>query len=156
TLIAAGFMDRSGFILDGEPGPPPTLVPSGNGVEGGDFFVDFTLRHDTEALPVTFSPVAPIGDLVYQGSFTDVIANPPGATNTYPVNLAPNQTLTLDLTSDGNLQGSVMVLDPSNNPIASGTAAAKGSELVLQTVPISGGGTYSIVVGGANNTEGLF
>src|SRR5262249_59412337 len=44
TLFAPGFMDRSGFILHGEPGPPPTLVPSGNAVAGGNFFVHFTLR----------------------------------------------------------------------------------------------------------------
>jgi hypothetical protein len=149
-------MDRSGYILDGEPGPPPTLVPSGNGVEGGNFFVDFTLRHATEALPVNFTSVPPVGDLIYQGSFTDAVVNPPGATNTYTVNLAASQTLTLDLTSDGNLQGAIKVLDPSNNTVASATASSKGSEVVLQTAPITGGGTYSIVVGGANNTEGLF
>jgi streptogramin lyase len=156
TLIATGFMDRSGFILDGEPGPPPTLVPSGNGVEGGNFFVHFTLSHGNEALPVTFNSLPPLGDLIYQGSFTDTVVNPPGSTNTYTVNLAANQTLTLDLTSDGNLQGSITVKDPSNNVVGSATASAKGSEVVLQTAPITGGGTYSIVVGGANNTEGLF
>jgi streptogramin lyase len=156
TLIATGFKDRSGFILDGEPGPPPTLVPSGNGVEGGNFFVDFTLTHGTEALPVNFSSVPPLGDLIYQGSFTDAVVNPPGSTNTYTVNLAANQTLTLDLTSDGNLQGAITVKDPSNNVIGTATASSKGSEVVLQTAPITGLGTYSIVVGGANNTEGLF
>jgi streptogramin lyase len=156
TLIAAGFMDRAGFILDGEPGPPPTLVPSGNGVEGGNFFVDFTLSHGTEALPINFSSVAPIGDLIYQGSFTDTVVNPPGTTNSYTVNVAPNQTLTLDLTSDANLQGTVAVFDPSNNQIGSATASSKGGEVLLQTAPITGGGTYTIVVGGANNSEGLF
>jgi streptogramin lyase len=157
TLFAPGFRDRAGYILDGEPHMPrPPSVPTGNGVEGGNFFVDFTLRHGTEALPVNFSPVKPIGDLIYQGSFTDVIANPPGATNTYTVNLAPNQTLTLDLTTDGNLQGSIVVYDPSNHLIASAAASSKGGEVLMQTVPITSGGTYSIVVGGANNTEGLF
>src|SRR5262249_5378945 len=150
TLFAPGFQDRAGYILDGEPHTPrPPSVPTGNGVEGGNFFVDFTLRHGTEALPVNFSSVPPMGDLIYQDSFTDVIAAPPGGTNTYTVNLAANQTLTLDLTSDGSLQGTITVYDPANSAIASATAAAPGSEVVLQTVPIVGGGTYTIVVGGA-------
>jgi streptogramin lyase len=157
TLFAPGFHDRAGYILDGEPHTPrPPSVPTGNGVEGGNFFVDFTLRHATEALPVNFAPVNPIGDLIYQGSFTDVIANPPGATNTYTVNLAPNQTLTLDATTDGNLQGSIAVHDPSNSLIASASASGKGGAILLQTVPITAGGTYTIVVSGVGNTEGLF
>jgi hypothetical protein len=48
--------------------PRPPSVPTGNGQGNTNFFVDFALRHGTEALPVTFSPVAPLGDLVYQGS----------------------------------------------------------------------------------------
>ncbi len=156
TLLAPGFKDRAGYILDGEPGAPPTLVPSGNGVEGGNFFVDFTLRHGTEAAPIAFSPVAPVGDQIYKGSFTDVIANPPATPNTYTVNLAANQTLTLDLTSDANLQGTIAVYDPSNNLIGTATASAQGAEALLQTVPITSGGIYTIDVGGANNTEGLF
>jgi sugar lactone lactonase YvrE len=157
TLFAPGFRDRAGYILDGEPHTPrPPSVPTGNGVEGGNFFVDFTLRHGTEALPVTFGPVAPIGDQIYQGSFKDVVASPAGSTNTYTVSLAPNQTLTLDLTSGASLQGSIAVYDPSNHPVASATATTPGGEVVLQTAPISGGGTYTIVIGGANSTEGLF
>src|SRR5262249_47779661 len=125
TLFAPGFQDRAGYILDGEPHTPrPPSVPTGNGVEGGDFFVDFTLRHGTEALPVTFGPVAPIGDQIYQGSFTDVVASPAGATNSYTVNLAPNQTLTLDLTSGASLQGPITLYDPSNHPISSATATS--------------------------------
>jgi streptogramin lyase len=157
TLIATGFMDRAGFILDGEPGPPPTLVPSGNGVEGGNFFVHFTLRHAaTEALPVNFSSVPPIGDQIYQGSFTDTVVNPPNTPNDYTVNLAPNQTLTLDLMSDANLQGMVQVFDPSHNLVAAATASGQGNEVVLQTAPITGAGIYTIAVSGANGTEGLF
>jgi streptogramin lyase len=157
TLFSPGFADRAGWNLDGSPHTPrPPSVPTGNGLGNTNFFVDFTLRHGTEALPVTFSSVIPIGDLIYQGSFTDVVASPAGATNTYTVNLAPSQTLTLDLTSDGNLQGSIAVYDPSNNLVGSATASGKGAEVVLQTAPISAGGTYSIVVGGANNTLGLF
>jgi streptogramin lyase len=156
TLFAPGFNDRAGYMLDGEPHTPrPPSVPTGDGVEGGNFFVDFTLRHGTEALPVTFAALAPIGDQIYQGSFTDVVASPAGATNTYTVNLAPNQTLTLDLTSDANLQGSVALYDSSHNLVASATAAGKGGEALMQTAPITGG-AYSIVVGGANNTLGLF
>jgi streptogramin lyase len=156
TLFDFGFMDRAGYILDGEPHTPrPPSVPSGNGVEGGNFFVDFTLRHGTEALPINFSPVAPLGDLIYRGSFTDVVV-PNGASNTYTVNLAANQTLSLDLTTDGSLQASVAVYDSGNNLIASGTSAGKGQELVLQTAPIAAGGTYSVVVSGAGGSEGLF
>src|SRR5262249_35705657 len=139
TLLDTGFKDLSGFILDGEPGAPPTLVPSGNGVEGGNFFVDFTLIHGPEALPVSFSSAAPIGDVLYRRSFTDVVV-PAGGSNTYTVHLAPNQTLTLDLTSDGNLQGTVAVYDSSNNLVGTATASAKGGEVLLQALPVTDGG----------------
>ena len=157
TLFSSGFMDQAGYFLDGEPHTPrPPSVPSGNGVEGGDFFVDFTLRHGTVALPVAFAPVNPIGSLIYQGSFADVVASPPNAPNAYTVSLAPHQTLTLDLTSDGNLQGWVAIYDPSNNLIGSAFASGKGGEALLQTAPVVSGGTYTIVVGGLNGTLGLF
>jgi sugar lactone lactonase YvrE len=157
TLFSSGITDLAGYHLDGEPHTPrPPSVPSGNGIEGGDFFVDFTMRPTgSVALPITFSALGQPGTLIYQGSFTDVVA-PNGASNTYTAKLAKQQTITLDLKSDSNLQGRIAIYDPSGNLIDSFSASGKGGEVLLQTEPVLTAGTYKIVVTGVNNTAGLF
>jgi sugar lactone lactonase YvrE len=138
TLFSAGITDRAGY----------NLFP-------GDFAVNFFLVHGTEALPLTFSSVGQPGTLIYQGSFSDVVV-PGGGSNTYTVKLAKSQTLTLDLTSDTNLQGTVALYAPSGNLIDSFSASGKGGEVVLQTEPVATAGTYKVVISGANGTAGLF
>jgi subtilisin family serine protease len=157
TLFSSGITDITGFHLDGEPhSPRPPSVPSGNGVEGGDFFVDFSLdNHDPSPFPTPFQAINPLGSLVYQSSTTQVVS-PGGETDSYTVALDPNQTLTLDLMPDSNLQATVSFYAPNGSLIATGTASAVGSELVLQTEPVLTEGTYKIVVTGANGTPGLY
>ena len=48
------------------------------------------------------------------------------------------------------------MLDPSDNTIGTATAAAAGANVVLETVPITTAGTYSLVVSGSGGTTGNY
>jgi hypothetical protein len=152
-----GFQDLVNFGLDGEPHTPrPPSVPSGEGVEGGNFFVDFILDTETAIpVPVPLQPVNPLGSLVYQGATTGVLA-PGGDTDTFSVNLNAGQTLTLDLVPGSSFQPIVTVLDPNNHQIGTVTGSAAGAEALLQTLPIAKSGVYEIIVQGNNQTFGLY
>src|SRR5207253_2644732 len=67
TLFSSGITDSVGFQLDGEPHTPrPPSVPSGDGVEGGNFFIDFAMDNDGQvAFPTPLQSKAPAGSLVY-------------------------------------------------------------------------------------------
>ncbi len=91
------FVDQVGFFLDGEPLTWP--IPSnesGNGVEGGDFFVDFITDAGTQALPVPLVAVDPVGSLIYQSPFdaNGVIAFA-GDTDEFTIDLDAGQTVTV-------------------------------------------------------------
>jgi streptogramin lyase len=145
TLFSSGIQDLTGYHLDG----------LGDGVPGsGNYVVSFDLNNSKVVFP-SLSALAPLGSLIYQGSTTGVIA-PVGEADAYTVKLAKNQTVTIDLTTDGNLQGSVALYDPSGNLIDSFSASGQGGEVLLQTESAVAGGTYSIVVSGRNSTEGLY
>src|SRR5262249_42117786 len=55
----------------------------------------------------------------------------------------------------GSFQPTVQVLDPASNTIASG-AAGVGVDLVLQTIPLTAAGTYTITLGDAGGATGLY
>jgi hypothetical protein len=152
TLFSAGIHDITGYALDGEPN---ATFPSGDGKEGGDFFVDFSLDDPTIAFPAALTAVNPHGSLIYQGTATEVIA-PGGESDAFTLKLAKNQTLTLDLTGSAGLQAAVALYDSAGNLIDSSTATAAGGEVLLQTDRIVNAGTYKIVVTGANSTAGLY
>jgi hypothetical protein len=156
TLFSNGFEDLVAFHLDGEPHTPrPPSVPSGDGVEGGDFFIDFALDTDTVvAYPTPLSPKAPSGSLIYDPTVTNVIA-PAGDSDQFTLNVNAGQTMTVVVQSP-TLQGTITLTDPNGKQIGSGTASAVGKDAVLQTVPVTVGGTYTLSVGGASGTTGLF
>jgi hypothetical protein len=156
TLFSNGFEDLVAFHLDGEPHVPrPPSVPSGNGVEGGDFFIDFALDSDTPlAYPTPLSPKAPSGSLIYDPTVTNVIA-PAGDSDQFTLNVNAGQTITVVVQS-ATLQGTITLADPSGKQIGSVTAAAAGKDAVLQTISVMVGGTYTLTVAGASGTLGLF
>jgi hypothetical protein len=156
TLFSSGFEDLVAFHLDGEPHlPRPPSVPSGDGVEGGDFFIDFTLDSDTPlAYPTPLSPKTPSGSLIYDPTVTNVIA-PAGDSDQFTLNVNAGQTMTVVVQS-ATLQGTITLADPSGQLIGSVTTTAAGKDAVLQTIPVTVGGTYTLTVGGASGTLGLF
>ncbi|MEO8270975.1 MAG: lectin-like protein, partial [Aureliella sp.] len=82
------FVDQVGLVLDGEP-----PVVSGNGIEGGDYFVSFATDSGTQAL--TLVPVEPLGSLVYTtpADALGLIAFA-GDTDDFTISIDPGQRLT--------------------------------------------------------------
>jgi hypothetical protein len=64
--------------------------------------------------------------------------------------------LTVVMSTDATLTGTITVKDPSNNVIGTATVPASGQTVVLQTAPVATAGTYTIVIGGANGTTGNY
>ncbi|HVX60745.1 MAG TPA: pre-peptidase C-terminal domain-containing protein, partial [Pirellulales bacterium] len=147
------FTDVVGNALDGE---FSGSLPSGDGAAGGDFVVGFNLDPGAEAFPTTFKAVDPAGSLIYDPSMTRTIAYG-GDTDGFTLSVDPDQTLTAVLEPAATLQGTIEVVDPAGNVVATATADAAGDKVVLQSAPVAGGGTYTVVVGGgAGGTTGLY
>jgi hypothetical protein len=163
TLFSGDFAfeDVVGNNLDGEAlaWPIPTHV-SGDGVEGGNFEVDFAMDVGTAAFPTPLTAEPPLGSLIYASSALGAI-NFAGDTDRYTLSLDAGQTMTVSVSPGSPAFGAnplaptVELRDPSNNVIATASAAG-GIEAILQTVPTSMAGTYTITLGGAAGTTGLF
>jgi FG-GAP-like repeat/Bacterial pre-peptidase C-terminal domain/FG-GAP repeat len=155
------FEDVGGNNLDGEAlaWPIPTHV-SGDGVEGGNFEVDFTMDVGTAAYPTPLSPKPPLGSLIHDSSVWGA-TNFAGDTDRYTLSLDAGQTMSVSVRPGSPAFGAnplaptIELRDPSNHVIASATADP-GNEAILQTVPIATAGTYTITLGGAAGTTGLF
>jgi methionine-rich copper-binding protein CopC len=126
-------------------------VGVGNLPFSGTYIVDIT----SAPYPVPVQGQPPAGSLIYDPSVTGAISFV-GDTDTYTLPLAANQDISLVLTVDPSLIGTVTLLDPSNNVVGSATGAAPGQTVVLQTAPVNTSGTYSLVVGGSGGTTGNY
>ena len=146
-----GFRNIVGLALDGTASGENPPVP------GGNFVVDFRVAVEKSIpfpQPLQVQPV--MGDLVYQGSTTDVITAAGDSTN-FLLKLRAGQTITADLTSDNNLQGAITIYGPDGSVVGSTvTAEAQGGEAVLQTLLAQSSGQYCINIAGANQTLGLY
>src|SRR5215831_7416389 len=98
--------------------------------------------------------VEPFGSLIYEGSVDGTV--PASATQSFTLSVDASQTITVDVLPAVSLQATIELRDPSNILIGSATAGAVGQEALLQTVPASSAGTYTITIGGADNTTGTF
>jgi len=147
------FQDAAGNILDGEPHTPYAL-PSGNGTAGGDFVVHFAMDGATTALP---APAAkqPLGSLVYETSASRVIGVADDV-DSFTWDLDVGQLLSVCVLPGTSLQGVVTVTDPSGTTLGSATASAAGKHALLQTLPVSTSGTYTITVSGSGGTTGSY
>ncbi|MHC4562200.1 MAG: S8 family serine peptidase [Planctomycetota bacterium] len=154
TLLSGSgrFEDTLGNVLDGEPVWP---LPSGDGVAGGDFVVNFSADVTSSPFPVPLTAQSPEGSLVYEGSEARVIGAA-GDTDGFTLEVDPDQTITIVLTTEATLQGSVEVRDPSGVLLGSSSAGAAGEDVVLQTIPSAAGGTYTVTVAGVGSTTGTY
>jgi hypothetical protein len=151
--------DLFGLRLDGETNSSTWPLPpghSGNGFQGGDFVVHFSLDN-TGAIPypTPLKPVSPLGSLVYQGDPAPSTILQAGDQDTFTLAVNAGQTVTVLVHPLGTtLQPTVQLSDPSGTGLGGATAAGAGKEVVLQTVPAGTTGTYTITVGGASGTAG--
>ena len=143
------FQDLVGLDLDGE---FSGTLPSGNGLEGGDFVIQISVDAPTRQLPVPLTAIEPLGSLIYQTPHASSGVIAPGSdTDDFTIELDANQTVTLLVGASAGLQPMVSLFDPSDNQVGStATAPAPGSEAVFQATLIPGAGTYRITVGSAS------
>ena len=105
--------------------------------------------------PTPLEPVAPLGSLIYQGTAVDDISAI-GETDSFTIDLDDGQTVTLVVDPNATLQPTVELFDPAGASLGTATAGAMGKDAVLQTVPTSGAGTYTVTVGGAADSIGSY
>ena len=94
-----------------------------------------------------------MGSLIYDPATASSISFA-GDTDSYTLSIDPSQTITVLVEPASNLRPTVNLRDPGNVLLGSATAAQAGAKVVLQTIPTTGGGTYTITVGGASGTMG--
>jgi len=143
------FEDLAGLDLDGENTWPLPGAGSGNGVQGGDFVVNFGLEPSTSALSTAFAPVAPAGSMAYQQSVSSTI-DFTGDLDRYTVDLQAGQVLTVAMRrTSGGLLPVVSILNPTDVSIGSTTASSGSGNAVTVTAQVAGAGTYTIVASGS-------
>src|SRR6516164_550727 len=123
------------------------------------FGLIFAVAAASETLAATvpfpaLTGVNPFGSLIYDGSVDGTV--PTSATQSFILSVDASQTITVDVLPAVSLQATIELRDPSNNLVGSATAGAVGQEALLQTAPASSAGTYTITIGGTNNTTGTF
>jgi hypothetical protein len=119
------------------------------------FAVTFATHSVSNPLP-TATSIAPLGSWLYQTTGTGVV----GTTTdtelfTVSLNAGENLSIVVHPTSSG-LTPSVSLLSPSSSVLASASAGGAGQDAVIQTVPITVAGSYTIQVSGSGTTVGAF
>ncbi|MCC6473479.1 MAG: Ig-like domain-containing protein, partial [Burkholderiales bacterium] len=139
---ADAFRDRATLLLDGEPG----ALPSGDGLEGGDFFVDFVVDHQHPvSYPVPLVAVQPGGSLIYDPAPAGMF-HQEGDSDDYTLALEAGQVLTLVLASDDpRLRPAVSLIDLNGADVLGFAGApVSGGSAILQTVRIEASGIYTL------------
>src|SRR5262245_16265683 len=120
------------------------------------FAGNYNIDIGTLAFPVPLVAKPPLGSLVYDPVASGVIT-PAGDTDTFTLNIDPSQQITVVVRPTvATLQPTVTLRDPNNFVLAATSAAAANQPAILQTVPTSVGGVYSITVGGVGVTTGSY
>jgi hypothetical protein len=137
TLFAGGFQDLVGLQL------------------ASDFTVNFAVTFGSAAFPTPLTPVPPLGDLIYTGSDSHVLAT---STDVDSLTLALNagESLTLVGAPTNSAQTLTLTVMEGSTTIGSATAPAAGQNVYLQTVPIATTDTYTIQISDAGGALGLY
>ena len=117
----------------------------------GTFITDIV----SEPYPTPLQAQPPVGSLIYDPSVTGTVGFV-GDTDTYTLGLAAGQTLSLALTVDAGLIGTVTLKGPGGTTIGIATGSGPGATVVLESAPIATTGTYSLIVGGSGGTTGAY
>ena len=109
--------------------------------------------------PVPLTPINPGGSLIYSGTVSGAI-NPVGDTDTYTLTLDAGQTISVveqpSATGGSTLIPTLTLMDPGSNVIGNVTAGAAGVSALLQTIPVTTAGLYTIIVSAASGTTGNY
>ena len=137
---ADAFKDFIGHILDGENGS----LPSGNGVPGGDFVLNFVTDVGVYNWSQSFEHVQLNAGLIYQSSNFGKF-DPASDPEIYVLPLDAGQSLSARLfLFDAALAASIKVTRPDLTEYT--VTGAVGETLILNGVPVNQAGSYSIEV----------
>lgn len=129
------------------------------GNPGPAYLGSLVLDNATSAYPTPLVSVAPLGSLVYDPLVAGSIGFA-GDTDSYTLNLDAGQTVTIvahpTVSVAVTLQPTLQWRDPSNALLGSATAAAVGQDALLQTIPVSVSGTYTLTVGAVGSSTGAY
>jgi hypothetical protein len=156
--IADSLTDLFGLNLDGETTVGgqsswpigPGQGHSGDGIQRGNFVVDFTADFPGAVdYPTPLIPVVPVGGMIYEGTPLVSTLISAGDTDRFKLSVNAGQTLTVLIHPlSAGLQPTILVGH------SSATAPAAGADAVLETVPVNSDRTVTITVSGAGGTFG--
>lgn len=115
-----------------------------------------TLDLDYGVVPYTtpLTPLAPLGGGVYDPVINGSISAG-GDVDGFTLQVPANQLISVKVgASSGTLQPQVTIVDPNGQVVGLATAVAAGGELIFSGNAPTIAGTYTISIGGANNTTG--
>ncbi|MFI5379361.1 MAG: CARDB domain-containing protein, partial [Tepidisphaerales bacterium] len=139
------FCDTNFIGLDGSPSFP---LPSGDGVPGDDFVVNFNVHQlAPQTLPIP-SPLSPLGSQAFQGApVTGAIFNGNADDYTLAVNAGQQISALLNFTyGDVGAQPQLQLLAPGGAVLATASAASGVSAALLQDFTAPTTGTYTLRV----------
>ncbi|MHC4876833.1 MAG: hypothetical protein ACYTGL_10070 [Planctomycetota bacterium] len=102
-----------------------------------------------------FEPVGPTGSLIESATLSDSITTD-SEVDSFTVDLDPGQTISLVVVPDTSLQPSVEILAPDSSSLIVNSSSQAGESLVIQVVPATTTGTYTINVSGAAASTGTY
>jgi subtilisin family serine protease len=124
---------------------------------GNDLLDNFVLRFSADE-PQAFRPslqsVVPLGSLIHQ-SVTGLGIGVTTDLDQLVFDLDAGQTLTVVAVPDSTLLGTVSVSGPAG-VLPSATGIALGRAVIVQNVPVITAGTYTVTLGAAGGTAGVF
>ncbi len=117
---------------------------------------------DSQTAAIVDIPVAPFESVGLNGGLAYVSEANSGQidflnpADQFEIDLDSGQTLTVTIDPDPTLQPSVDVLGPDGSVIAHAAAALPGDPFVLQAIPITQQGTYTIEIAGQSGSFGAY
>jgi subtilase family serine protease/methionine-rich copper-binding protein CopC len=150
TLLtsATAFRDRRGNLLDGSPSTP---LPSGDGTAGDNFVLHFVADVTTANFHLPFDAPPPAGSLVFTSSQQGLFQGSSDA-DAFTIDLDASQTLSVLLRpGNASIQGRLEVVGPDGTSIMAREGEA-GEALVLQTLPVTTAGTYTLIATSLNGS----
>lgn len=109
----------------------------------------------TVPYPSPLGAVDPLGSQIYDPAVAGTIGFA-GDTDSFTLDVPVGQTISVVVEAGTGLKPAVTLLDPLGVAIGTATAPAAGKAEVLNTVATLSGGTYTIVVTGAENSIGSY
>lgn len=147
------FEDLAGNDLDGEFGNSIPPQGTGNGIEGGDFQLEFSVDATAAVIDTPFNPVGLPGSLVYGTALSGEIVA--GDVDGFLLGIDANQTITVVVTGENEFHPRVSIAAPTGTELRS-VEASVDEAVILEEVPAAVGGLYSLMVDSADGTIGRF